>query len=103
MTTDSNASVATTEEQREPRTMDEIAQVVRKSGYSPLTDTEIDRYMAYRTEQAVKLAQIDAQSAALDRAHQKWLEECRTAQARAEESFRRAMSVRAEFAAVSDE
>lgn len=103
MTTDSSIDVAASEETREPRTIDEIAQVVRKSGYSPLTDEEIDRYMEYRAEQAVKLAQIDAQSAALDRAHEKWLEECRAAQSRAEESFQRAVSVRTEFAAVSRE
>lgn len=103
MTTDSSVDVATAEVPREPRTIDEIAQVVRKSGYSLLTDEEIERYMTYRAEQAVKLAQIDAQSAALDRAHEKWIEECRAAQSRAEESFQRAVSVRAEFAAVSHE
>lgn len=103
MTTDSSAAVATAEEQREPRTMDEISQVVRKSGYSLLTDEEIDRYLAYRAEQAVKLAQIDAQSAALEQAHEKWIEECRAAQQRAEESFRQAVAVRTEFAAVANE
>lgn len=103
MTTDSSASVETAEERSEPRTMDEIAQVVRKNGYSLLTDEEIERYMAYRAEQAVRLAQIDAQSAALDRAHAQWLEECRSAQKRAEENFKKAVAVRTEFAAVSDE
>lgn len=102
MTTDSSAGVATVEEPQEPRTIDEIAKVVRKSGYSLLTDEEIERYMSYRAEMAVKLAKIEAQSAALDRAHEKWIEECRAAQARAEESFKRAAAVRAEFAAVSE-
>lgn len=103
MTTDSNKDIATVEEPREPRTIDEIAHVARKNGYSLLNDEEIDRYIAYLTEQAAKLAQIEAQSAALDRTHEKWIEECRAAQQRTEESFRQAVAVRTEFAAVANE
>lgn len=97
MTTDSEITVA------EERSIDELARIVRKSGYSLLTDAEIDRLMAYNAQVAVHAAQTEAQIQALREAHQSWIDETRVSSERAEAAFRDACSIRAEFAAVSDE
>lgn len=99
MITDSEASANVTEE----RSIDELAKIVRKSGYSPLTDAEIDRLMAYNAQVAVHAAQTEAQIQALRDAHQSWIDETRVSSERAEAAFRDACAIRAEFAAVSHE
>lgn len=96
MTTDSE-TVA------EERSIDELSKIVQKSGYSLLTDAEIDRLMAYNAQVAVRAAQTEAQIQALREAHQNWINETRVSSERAEAAFLGACAIRAEFAAVSDE
>lgn len=97
MTTDSESVAA------EERSIDELSKIVRKSGYSLLTDAEIDRLMAYNAQVAVHAAQTEAQIQALRDAHQSWIDETRVSSERAEAAFLGACAIRAEFAAVSDE
>lgn len=101
MTTDSSVEVA--EPTPEPRSIDEIARVVERSGYSLLTDEEIDRYVEWRSRIAVERAEIDAQTQAMQEAHDAYRKQAREAYERAEETFRKACEERARFEAVSDE
>ena len=101
MTTDSSVEIA--EQPREPRSIDEIARVVERSGYSLLTDDEIERYVEWRSKIAVEHAEIEAQAQAMQEAHDAYRKQAREAYERAEETFRKACEERARFEAVSDE
>lgn len=101
MTTDSSVELA--EQTPEPRSIDEIARVAEKSGYSLLTDEEIERYVEWRSKIAVERAEIEAQAQAMQEAHDAYRKQAREAYERAEETFRKACEERARFEAVSDE
>ena len=59
MTTDSSSVTAElAEEQTQERTIEEIAKIVQRQGYSLLTDAEIDRYLEWMSE--VKAASHEA-------------------------------------------
>ena len=100
MTTDSETRQVAEEH---PRSIDEIARVVRRSGYSLLTDEEVERYVAYREEVAVKRASVEEQSRVLKEAHDAYRQQAREEYERAHETFQRACDVRTEFKAVTDE
>lgn len=101
MTTGS--SVEATEPIAEPRSIDEIARITERSGYSLLTDEEIDRYVEWRSKIAVERANIESQTQTMQEAHDAYRKQAREAYERAEETFRRACEERARFEAVSDE
>ena len=59
MTTDSSTAITTdAEEQPQERTIEEIAKIVQRQGYSLLADAEIDRYLEWMSE--VKAASHEA-------------------------------------------
>lgn len=105
MTTDSDITTveSVAEETPTPRSIDEIARVVKRSGYSLLSDEEVERYVEYRSKVAVERAEIEAQTKAAQEAHDLYRQQAREAYERAETAFRQACETRAEFAAVSDE
>lgn len=85
------------------RTIEEIANVVRKSGYSLLSDEEIDRYIEWVSElRAASHESVERVRLSMAQGEQ-MRDDARKAYERAQSNFRRACSISPTFEVIADE
>lgn len=104
MTTDSSSVAAElAEEQTQERTIEEIAKIVQRQGYSLLADAEIDRYLEWMSEvKAASHAAVERTKLMMAQGEQ-MRADAQAAYERAQANFRAACAAAPAFEVVTEE